>query len=121
MTERSELKHSLATDRHIPVEHGEQDARVQRLPDAELLPDGEREQLRGTWERVQVLFVDEPREAVQQAHDLVDTVIERITDRFAEQRDGLMGTWTRGDDVSTEDLRIALQRYRSFFDRLLTT
>jgi len=89
--------------------------------DAEILPGNEREQLRGTWERIQVLFVDQPREAAQQAHDLVDDVIDRVADRFRQQRDGLTETWTRGDYVSTEDLRIALQRYRSFFNRLLST
>jgi hypothetical protein len=79
------------------------------------------EDYRGRWDRVQVAFVDEPREAVQQAHDLVAEMVERLTRRFMEQRDQLEGTWSRGGDVSTEDLRQAMQRYRSFFNRLLST
>ena len=88
--------------------------------DVELLPSDALNDFRTRWDRVQVMFVDEPRDAVQQAHDLVDEVVTRLTESFSKQREGLMGTWTRGEDVSTEDLRVALQRYRSFFDRLLS-
>jgi hypothetical protein len=89
--------------------------------DIELLPGDMLNGFRGRWERVQVMFVDQPRDAVQQAHDLVDELVDRLTQSFREQREGLMGTWTRGEDVSTEDLRLALQRYRSLFNRLLST
>jgi hypothetical protein len=72
------------------------------------------------WSEVQTGFVDEPRRAVQQADALVSDVINRIADSFSRERAQLEQQWDRGDDVSTEDLRVALQRYRSFFSRLLT-
>lgn len=78
------------------------------------------EELRGRWTDVQVGFVDEPRRAVEQADALVADVLGRLTDGFAAERQSLEQQWTRGDDVSTEDLRMALRRYRSFFDRLLS-
>jgi hypothetical protein len=72
------------------------------------------------WSEIQTGFVDEPRRAVQQADALVSDVINRIADSFGRERTQLEQHWDRGDDVSTEDLRVALQRYRSFFSRLLT-
>jgi len=72
------------------------------------------------WTDIQTGFVDEPRRAVQQADALVSDVIQRITDSFGNERAQLEQQWDRGDNVSTEDLRQALQRYRSFFSRLLT-
>lgn len=71
------------------------------------------------WTDVQTSFVDEPRRAVEQADALVSDVIQRIGDSFSRERSQLEQQWDRGDDVSTEDLRLALQRYRSFFSRLL--
>ena len=59
------------------------------------------------------------RRAVEQADSLVAEVIKRLANSFAEERSKLDGQWGRGDNVSTEDLRVALQRYRAFFDRLL--
>ena len=72
------------------------------------------------WSEVQTGFVDEPRSAVQRADALVSDVINRIGDSFSRERAQLEQQWDRGGDVSTEDLRLALQRYRSFFSRLLT-
>ena len=72
------------------------------------------------WSEIQTGFVDEPRRAVQQADKLVSDVINRIADSFGRERGQLEQQWDRGDNVSTEDLRVALQRYRSFFSRLLT-
>jgi hypothetical protein len=72
------------------------------------------------WSEIQTGFVDEPRRAVQQADALVSDVIARIADSFSRERAQLEQQWDSGDDVSTEDLRVALQRYRSFFSRLLT-
>ena len=77
-------------------------------------------QFNARWSEVQTGFVDEPRRAVQQADALVSDVIKRIADSFGSERASLERQWDRGDDVSTEDLRQALQRYRSFFSRLLT-
>lgn len=86
-----------------------------------LLPERDLDDFRGRWDRIQVAFVDQPREAVQSAHDLVDDLVGRLTDSFSRQRGDLEGTWSKGGDVSTEDLRLALRRYRSFFNRLLST
>ena len=69
--------------------------------------------------KLQTGFVDEPRRAVEDADKLVAAVMQRLAEGFANERSGLEKQWDRGDNVSTEDLRVALQRYRSFFDRLL--
>jgi hypothetical protein len=75
---------------------------------------------RSQWSKVQTGFVDEPRRTVEDADKLVAAVMQRLAEGFANERSGLEKQWDRGDNVSTEDLRVALQRYRSFFDRLLS-
>ena len=75
---------------------------------------------RSRWNDVQSRFVDDPRHAVQEADALVADLMKDLAQSFARERSGLEGQWSRGDDVSTEDLRVALQRYRSFFGRLLS-
>jgi len=75
---------------------------------------------RTRWEAVQTGFVDEPRKAVEEADSLVAQVIKRLSEVFADERTNLEHQWDQGDKISTEDLRIALQKYRSFFDRLLS-
>lgn len=77
-------------------------------------------QLRDRWTDVQAGFVDEPRSAVEQADSLVAEVMKRLADGFATERQALEQQWSGGGDASTEDLRVALRRYRSFFDRLLS-
>jgi molecular chaperone GrpE (heat shock protein) len=77
------------------------------------------EQLRERWQSIQAAFVDEPQEAVQQADALVTDVIKRLTRTFEETKDSLETQLGEAEDVSTEDLRIGLQRYRTFFERLL--
>ena len=84
-----------------------------------LFPEKETTDFRTRWTDIQTGFVDEPRRAVEQADALVAEVIKRLADSFAKERSKLEGQWGRGDDVSTEDLRVSLRRYRSFFDRLL--
>ncbi|HSC45808.1 MAG TPA: hypothetical protein VLC94_08250 [Candidatus Acidoferrum sp.] len=76
--------------------------------------------LRSRWDAIQVGFVDEPRRAVQEADSLVAAAMKRLAEQFAQERSNLEHQWDRGGDVSTEDLRIALRRYRSFFARLLS-
>jgi hypothetical protein len=76
--------------------------------------------LRSRWDAIQTAFVDDPRRAVEQADQLVAQTIKRLSEGFAGERQQLEQQWSRGDQVSTEDLRIALQRYRSFFGRLLS-
>ena len=85
----------------------------------ELLAASEAQQLRSRWEKIQTGFVDEPRKAVQDADALVAQTTKQLADSFSRERTKLEKEWDRGDDVSTENLRIALRRYRSFFDRLL--
>jgi len=87
---------------------------------APLFPTGEVEQFRSRWVEVQTGFVDEPRNAVEQADGLVAEMMKRLATVFADERAKLEEQWSRGDDISTEDLRQALRRYRSFFDRLLS-
>ena len=84
-----------------------------------LFSEGEITELRHRWGDVQSAFVDEPRKAVQEADQLVATVMTRLAEGFAQERSNLEKQWGSGRDVSTEDLRLAMQRYRSFFDRLL--
>ena len=85
-----------------------------------LFPNNELEGLRSRWKEIQTAFVDEPRKAVEQADGLVASAMKRLAEVFAEERSKLEKQWDRGDNVSTEDLRVALQRYRSFFHRLLS-
>ena len=84
-----------------------------------LLDREESELLRTRWNEIQGRFVDEPRSAVQQADTLVSEVVEKITRLFASEHASLESQWNQGMDVSTEDLRKALQHYRSFFNRLV--
>ena len=86
---------------------------------AALFPENESRDFHKRWTDIQTAFVDEPRQAVERADELVAEVIKRLADSFAHERSRLEGQWGRGDNVSTEDLRVALQRYRAFFDRLL--
>jgi hypothetical protein len=88
--------------------------------DTALLPDDQGTEFQGRWEAVQVTFVDDPREAVSNADALVAELMQQLADGFAQERERLEGQWGRGEDVSTEDLRVVLQRYRSFFRRLLS-
>jgi hypothetical protein len=85
----------------------------------QLFPTNELNDLRAKWDKAQISFVDEPRTAVKQADELVATLVTRISEQFSATRTDLEHQWDRGDNVSTEDLRQALRRYRSFFDRLL--
>jgi hypothetical protein len=75
--------------------------------------------LRARWDDVQAGFVDDPRECVQKADSLVSDVVEQLTSGFTQARSRLEEQWARGEKASTEDLRVALKRYREFFERLL--
>jgi hypothetical protein len=88
--------------------------------EAPLFSPDEAEGLRSRWDAIQTEFVDEPRSAVEKADALVGDVMQRLLDGFGSERNRLEREWDRGDGVSTEDLRVALKRYRSFFDRLLS-
>jgi len=88
--------------------------------DTPLLPDDQGSEFHGRWESIQTTFVDDPRDAVENADALLAELMQRLADGFARERERLEGQWSRGEDVSTEDLRVVLQRYRSFFRRLLS-
>lgn len=85
-----------------------------------LFSSDETKTLRGQWDSIQVGFVDEPRQAVERADALVAGAMKRLAEMFAAERERLEKQWDRGDSVSTEELRQALRRYRSFFGRLLS-
>lgn len=85
-----------------------------------LFPDDELHNFRARWDQVQTSFVDEPKHAVEQADSLVANVVTRIAEQFSQERAKLEEQWSKGDNANTEDLRQALRRYRSFFDRLLS-
>jgi len=86
----------------------------------QLLQHDRAEDFRSRWAGIQTSFVDEPKKAVEQADALVAEVMQQLAQTFADERDKLESQWGRDGNVSTEDLRIALQRYRAFFGRLLT-
>ncbi len=116
--QRSELESPVE-----PIEMEREDARSTtntRDETAPLFPSNELGELRERWNGVQAAFVDEPRKAVEQADTLVASAMKRLAEVFAEERARLEKQWDKGGDVSTEDLRLALQRYRSFFQRLLS-
>jgi hypothetical protein len=75
---------------------------------------------RSRWGAIQTGFVDNPGGAVMQADELVAAVMKRLAEVFADERANLEQEWAKRNDVSTEDLRLAIRRYRSFFDRLLS-
>ncbi len=85
-----------------------------------LFPADQSQNFRSRWDSIQAGFVDEPRQAVEQADSLIAEVMKTLAGSFAEERSNLESQLDSGDEVSTEDLRVGLQRYRSFFDRLLS-
>lgn len=92
-----------------------------RDDDAGFLPAERMSALRERWNDVQAGFVDDPRSAVQNAQQLVGEIVSELTEMFTRERSTLEGQWSSGGQADTEALRIALQRYRSFFNRLLAT
>jgi hypothetical protein len=86
-----------------------------------LMAGGDADSFQARWTDVQNSFVDSPRRAVEAADALVAELMQHLASTFADERSRLEGQWDRGDDVSTDELRTAFQRYRSFFGRLLAT
>lgn len=85
-----------------------------------LFADHELSDMQSRWAEVQAAFVDDPKDSVQRADGLVTDVVDQITSSLSQARSQLEEQWARGEDASTEDLRVALTRYREFFQRLLT-
>jgi len=86
----------------------------------QLFPDDQLRDLQTQWDDIQTGFVDEPRKAVERADSLVASTMQQLAEAFSNERSKLEQQWDRGDNISTEDLRMAFQRYRSFFRRLLS-
>jgi hypothetical protein len=93
---------------------------AQAEPLAELFPQDLAEGFRSRWDAVQIGFVDDPKQAVKQADELVAQVMKSLAESFSRQRSSIEGDVGGADQASTENLRVALQRYRSFFQRLLS-
>jgi hypothetical protein len=85
-----------------------------------LFEDESAKKFRSRWLVIQGKFVDDPRDSVKQADDLVADIIKNVTMSFADRRMSLEKQWNSGENISTEDMRVALKRYRAFFERLLT-
>lgn len=85
-----------------------------------LFEEDEAKKFRSRWLAIQSKFVDDPRDSVKQADELVADIIKNVTMNFADRRIGLEKQWNSGENISTEDMRVTLKRYRSFFERLLT-
>lgn len=109
-----------SADRDEPRSFARGDTAGDMAADAPMFPPDEAEELRRTWDSIQAGFVDEPRRAVESADELVARTMKQLAESFAAERANLEGQWDRGDNVSTEDLRQALRRYRAFFGRLLS-
>jgi hypothetical protein len=106
-----------------PADELDREATVSTGPETTepLLPADQSERFEQRWHEIQASFVDEPRRSVEQADTLVAELMQELASGFSETRSRLEAQWdNEGDDASTEDLRVALTRYRSFFNRLLS-
>ncbi|RZL82848.1 MAG: hypothetical protein EOP32_09840 [Rhodococcus sp. (in: high G+C Gram-positive bacteria)] len=110
-----------ASEAPVPAAEGTQPPaeKAESSAGQSLFAEDELSVLRLRWDEVQSSFVDDPRECVQKADGLVSDVVDRLTTGFSEARSRLEEQWARGEEGSTEDLRLALKRYREFFQRLL--
>ncbi|GHF01762.1 hypothetical protein [Streptomyces griseoluteus] len=84
-----------------------------------LIAHQEADTFRERWAKIQGTFVDDPKDAVRSADALVADVIQSLAATFADHKKELEGQWSRGEQVETEGLRVALQQYRTFFNQLL--
>jgi hypothetical protein len=112
--ERIQTGDLVTDDADAPMARDEGGERLEPLIDA-----GREQELRDRWRTLQARFVDEPRDTVSEADSLVAELLRDLAQTFDGARSKLEDQWSSGEDVSTEDLRITLQRYRSFFERLL--
>ncbi|MEU4743940.1 hypothetical protein AB0G02_26215 [Actinosynnema sp. NPDC023658] len=130
-TEHDEQAHQESADAESAVRDGDEHderpggpvelAEVSRTAgDAPLFTTDDAADYQAEWRALQADFVDDPREAVQRADELVAQVMQSLATTFTQHKHALEEQWQRGDEVQTEELRQALKRYRSFFDRLLS-
>ena len=117
-TPEEELENEQPIEERIPKNKTQTDTHDDKL--VPLFEEDAARKFRSRWLVIQSKFVDDPSDSVKQADDLVADVIKNVTMNFANRRVALEKQWNGGDNTSTEDLRIALKQYRSFFDRLLT-
>jgi hypothetical protein len=117
------LEQERREDERLTTADVAEPSRARKAPETErtpLLSNEALDDFRQRWDSIQTGFVDEPRRSVEEADSLVAELMQYLAKTFSDERQNLEGQWSRGDDVSTEDLRIALQRYRFFFSRLLS-
>jgi len=117
-TSEEEMENERRTEERIPENRSQTNSGSDEL--VPLFEEDAARKFRSRWLAIQSKFVDDPSDSVKQADDLVADVIKNVTMNFANRRVSLEKQWNGGDNTSTEDLRIALKQYRSFFDRLLT-
>ena len=131
MSERTETERDVVQDDERPgtadlvreaddVEAGGETRETEGSDREPLFEAADRDRFGESWTSIQAAFVDDPRDAVKEADTLVAELMQRLAETFSAERSRLESQWDNDEDVSTEDLRIALQRYRSFFDRLLS-
>jgi hypothetical protein len=116
---KSPSSEETATDAPLTRDSADETATAEESREP-LLDTGQASTFTERWREIQVDFVDRPRESVEQADSLVAELMQQLASSFADERGRLEQQWEGGDEVSTEDLRVALTRYRSFFDRLLS-
>lgn len=112
----ADMQHDVTSQRTEGTERTGHESDV----DGKLFADDELAGLRARWDAVQAGFVDDPKDCVQKADGLVADLVQQLTTGFGQARSRLEEQWGRGEQASTEDLRVALKRYRSFFERLLS-
>jgi hypothetical protein len=117
-SERVEHRAEHRTDERVSENRIPTDTMNEQLEP--LFEDEAARKFRSRWQVIQGKFVDDPRDSVKQADDLVADIIKNVTMSFADRRISLEKQWNSGENISTEDMRQALKRYRSFFERLLT-
>src|SRR5689334_21608740 len=126
------------SDRFVTTEPGDDEAQEQGFSEPErerentqelrdpnenrtaMFEENETNDFRSRWQSIQTDFIDDSRRCVERADELVDETMKRLAQIFSDEISRLEQSWDQGDNVSTEDLRLAFQRYRSFFDRLLS-
>ena len=122
--ERTEQSERVEPRAGRTTDEGVSESRAQVNPVSEqlepLFEDEAARKFRSRWQVIQGKFVDDPRDSVKQADDLVADIIKNVTMSFADRRIALEKQWNSGGDISTEDMRQAFKRYRAFFERLLT-
>jgi len=121
--EEVENERRVEAEERMPKNRAPVDTRPAETREEELAPlfeGDEAKKFRSRWLAIQSKFVDDPSDSVKQADDLVSDVIKSVTMNFSNRRIALEKQWNGEAQASTEDLRMAIKRYRSFFDRLLT-